>query len=128
MHDHSDHTKLIKDVAQQYADILQESEQAVYIYLEDEAKVCNKNFSDLLGYKSPGEWAKVNTSFPEAFVADESQQELVSTYQKAMETMSGSLVDIVWKKKDGEKVKTKVILVPIEFDGHLFALHFVSQI
>lgn len=121
------HTKeLIKEISDEFSKILNESKQSIYIYLDDSLKVCNKNFSDLLGYESPEEWAAVNTNFPEAFVADGSQEELVTTYQEAMNNMTGAQTSITWKKKDGETVKTKLILVPVSFKGHLFALHFIS--
>lgn len=126
MHNHS-HEGLIEGISDEYGEILKNSEQAVYIYFDDTEKVCNKKFSDLLGYSSPEEWAKVNTNFPDAFVADDSQENLVTNYQNAMENMTATQTEITWKKKNGEKVQTKVILVPVSFNGHLFALHFVSK-
>lgn len=127
MTDHSHHNDLIQSISEQYSEILSGSNQGVYIYLDDEHKVCNKNFSDLLGYKSEEEWAQIDSSFPTAFVADESQETLVSAFQDAMDNMTASTSEIVWKKKDGDTVSTKVILVPVVHDGHLFALHFVSN-
>lgn len=127
MTDHSHHNDLIQSVSEQYSDVLSGSDQGVYIYLDDVHKVCNKNFSDLLGYDSEEEWIKIDTSFPATFVADESQETLVSAFQDAMENMSASANKIVWKKKDGSTVSTKVILVPVVHDDHLFALHFVFK-
>lgn len=126
MTDHPHHDDLIKAISEEYADILSESEQGVYIYLDDVHKVCNSNFSTLLGYESADEWAQIDSSFPDAFVADESQEALVSAFQDAMESMKASVNTIVWKKKEGSTVSTKVILAPIVHNGHLFALHFVS--
>ena len=127
MHNHLHGKEFMDEISKEYSEILQNSKQAVYIYFDDELKVCNKNFSNLLGYQSPEEWAVVKTNFPEAFVAEESQEDLVSAYQNAMEKMTASQQEITWKKKNGEQVKTKVILVPIAFKDHLFALHFVSK-
>lgn len=124
-HDH--HDNLMQSVAKEYGDILENSNRGVYIYLDDTHKVCNKKFATLLGYESADEWAKIDTSFPDAFVADESQEALVSAFQDAMEHMVGSTNSIVWKKKDGTTVNSEVILVPIAHDNHLFALHFVSN-
>ena len=126
MDDHAHGKEFIEEISKEYSEILKSSKQSVYIYFDDELKVCNKNFSDLLDYESPEEWARVKTSFPEAFVAEESQEDLVSAYQNAMEKMTGTQKTITWKKKNGGKVKTKVILVPIAFKDHLFALHFIS--
>lgn len=123
--DNNQHESLIESIAKGYADILEHSKQGVYIYLDDAHKICNKYFAELLGYESPEEWAKVDESFPVAFVATKSQKTLVSSYQDAMENMVGSTNTILWKKKDGTTVNTEVILVPIVYDNHLFALHFV---
>lgn len=124
--DEHHHENLIDEISNEYKDILDNSEQAIYIYLDDDHKVCNEKFASLLGYESSQEWADVKESFPQAFVADESQETLVNTYQEAMEQSKGSKIKISWKKKTGETVDSEVILVPVSHQGHLFALHFVS--
>lgn len=121
------HEGLIESVSKEYQDIFSNSQQGVYIYLDDTHKVCNKKFAALLGYESAEEWAQVEESFPDAFVSEESQEELVGAYQEAMENSVGSAIKVTWKKKFGESVSTDVILVPIAHDGHLLALHFVSE-
>ena len=121
------HNELMQSVAKEYQNILANSEQGIYIYLDDVSKVCNKKFATLLGYESEEEWAKIEESFPEVFVADESQEALVSSFQDAMEKNVGSTNKIVWKKKDGSTINSTVVLVPISHNGHLFALHFVSS-
>jgi len=81
----------------------------------------------MLGYKSADEWAAVNKPFTEAFVEQRSQQRLVSAYQDAMESKTGSHVDVTWTRKAGGFVNTRVILVPISVKGELLALHFISE-
>ena len=105
--------------------ILDTSQQAVYIYLDDIHKVCNGKFASLLGYHSPEEWAKVEDSF-EVFVDRGSQETLASAYHQAMEKLIPANVKVTWKKKSGGTVTTSVVLVPIAFDDHLFALHYIS--
>ena len=126
MNQHQHHEELIGGVFEQLKEIFEKSEQAIYAYLDDKHKVCNQNFASLLGYKSPDEWAKVEDSFPDVLVAEKSQDTLVRTYRNAMEKMVGSTIKVTWKKQSGGTVDTTVILVPIAFQGHLFALHFVS--
>lgn len=120
------HHTLMQSIAKEYQDILAHSEQGMYIYLDDSSKVCNKKFATLLGYSSEDEWAKVDDSFPDVFVAKESQETLISSFQDAMEKNVASTNKIVWKKKDGSTLRSTVILVPISHNGHVFALHFVS--
>ncbi len=56
------HEHLIAEVEELYKPILSKSPQAIYIYLDDEHKTCNKKFSSLLGYKSVKEW--VDNEYP----------------------------------------------------------------
>jgi hypothetical protein len=120
------HPGLIKRVREQFADIFEESDQSIYVYLDDVNKVCNKRFASLLGYSSPSEWAAVKENFPDAFVSSGDRGRLVSAYQSAMNNLVGSTIPIKWKKKGSGEVSTTTILVPIILDGHKMALHFIS--
>ena len=127
MDEHQHHSDLIKTIAGEYKEILANSSQGVYVYLDDVHKVCNPKFAELLGYASPEAWAKVGTNFPDTFVDERSQGALVTAYQEALENLSGSALDVTWKTKNGKTVSTHVILVPVPHRGHLFALHFVTE-
>ena len=105
-HEHH-HEELMAEIAKLYHPMLDDSKQSIYIYLDDNHKVCNKKFASLLGYKSPEEWASSKTSFTDSFVDKSSQNALVTAFQNAMENFSGSHFDVTWKKKDGKSVKTK---------------------
>lgn len=45
MDEHDHHDKLMQEVAEDYQDILENSERGVYIFLDDSNKVCNKKFA-----------------------------------------------------------------------------------
>ncbi len=128
MNDENHLEELIKEISETYKEIISNSDQAIYIYLDDSHKICNEKFSSMLGYDSPQEWADITESFPETFVAGESQETLVDAFQKAITNYIGSKFNVTWKKKSGDTVDTDVILVPIAFEDHLLALHFVSKI
>lgn len=125
MDEHRSHEDLIREIARAYRDILDGSEQGIYIYIDDVHKVCNKRLATLLGYGSAEEWARVDESFPDTFVAEKSQTPLIGAYQNAMEKKMASTTHVTWKKKSGGTVDRTVTLVPIAFNGNLFALHFV---
>jgi len=122
----SSHEVIIKRAREQLAVIFEESDQSVYIFLDDINKACNKRFASLLGYASPSEWAKVKENFPETFVSPKDRQTLVSAYQNAMDHLRGSTISVRWKQKGGKEVSTTTILVPFIVDGHRMALHFIS--
>jgi len=126
-HESSKHLREIIDGARkELSRIFENSEQSVYIYLDDLHKVCNSKFASLLGYSSPEEWAMVKENFPDAFVVKESQRVLIEAYQNAMQRFVGSTNQVIWKTKSGKPVKTTTILVPIVYEGHEMALHFIS--
>ncbi len=125
-HDH--HGELVSGFFNEQKQVFDASSQAMYAFLDDDCRVCNQKFAALLGYSSPEEWFKVDVqgAFPNAFVDPKSQQTLVTAYQNAMDNMEASTVKVTWKKKDGGTVDTTVILVPVAYQGHLFAVHFIS--
>ncbi|HLB72187.1 MAG: PAS domain-containing protein [Candidatus Methanoperedens sp.] len=122
------HEELINGVYEQLKIVLEESKQAIYVYLDDHHMTYNQRFASLLGYKSVEELSKVREPFIEAFVMDKSQEILVHAYRHAMEDKIGSCIEISLKKKTGESINVKIILVPISYMGELLALHFISKI
>ncbi|MEK6894979.1 MAG: hypothetical protein AABX48_00495 [Nanoarchaeota archaeon] len=121
------HEEILHWVSKEFKEILDGSEQAIYIYVCDRHKLCNKRFSSMLGYNSQKEWEMKDEALSD--VKDEDQELLVSAYRKVMENKIGSSINISWKnKKKGNFVKTNVILVPLSYKGELFALHFITKI
>ena len=127
MNDHDDHDDLVRELEGEYRELLDTSSQGIYLFLDDDHKLCNERFASLLDYESPAEWAGVQRSFPDAFVAEESQHTLIAAYQGAMEEGTGSTFAVTWKRRSGGTVDSSVILVPISFGGHILALHFVDE-
>jgi hypothetical protein len=120
------HEQLIKGITELLKPILEKSEQAVYVYLDDTHKACNKKLATLLGYKSAKEWA--DTEAPLADVVEEDQPAVVAAYEKASEKLGASSLDVRVKNVTTDKiVKTSMIVVPMAFEGHIFALHFFSR-
>lgn len=117
---------VLATATQQLRTLFEESGQAIYLFLDDHNKSCNKRFAQLLGYPTPEAWAAVHTSFPTAFVAPASQETLVDAYQAAMNDGVAASVPITWKRKDGKTVDSDVILVPLDVDGTRLALHFIT--
>ncbi|MEK6890610.1 MAG: PAS domain-containing protein [Nanoarchaeota archaeon] len=128
MDHHSDHEDLIKEAYELLKVIFEESPQAIYLYLDDQHKICNENFANLLGYDSSKEWGEVKEPFTSAFVDEESQEELVSSFQNAINDLESDSFEVVWTRKDNSKIKTNVILVPFSIKDHILALHFISEL
>ena len=121
------HEQLVKEITEQMKPILEKSKQAIYIYLDDNHKVCNKKFADLLGYKSPREWADAEA--PLSDVVEEDQQRVIDAYMKASEKMVASAIEVKVKNiKTGNIIKTRMIIAPVGHAGHVFTAHFFNKI
>ena len=121
------HEELVKGITAQLKPIMDKSAQGIYVYLDDTHKACNKKFADLLGYKSAKEWA--DTEAPLADVVEADQERVIAAYEDASERMLASSLDVRFTNiKTNKPVKARVIMVPIAYDGHIFALHFISKI
>jgi len=120
------HEELVKGQNDQLKPILDKSEQPMFIYLDDNHKACNSKFASLLGFKSPQDWARI-MGFLEPHVAEKSRDTLMTAYWDAMNKMKASTIQLTLTKKDGGAVETTMILVPMFFQGHMFAVHFVTS-
>jgi PAS domain-containing protein len=121
------HEELVKGITEQMKSVLTKSGQAIYLYLDDNHKVCNKKFADLLGYKSPKEWADLEA--PLADVVEEDQGKVIKVYMSAFEHLNAGFTEVRMKNtKSGKIVKTKMIVVPIGHAGHIFTAHFFDEI
>ena len=74
MNEQQHHEQLVKGITEQMKPVLEGSGQAIYLYLDDIHKVCNKEFAELLGYESPEEWA--DTDAPLADVVDQTERDV----------------------------------------------------
>ena len=121
------HEELVAGVTEQMKPVLENSSQAIYIYLDDEHKVCNQRFADLLGYKSPEEWA--DTDAPLSDVVEEDQPGVIEAYINASEKMLASSNEVkMMNVKTGRIVKTRMIIAPVSYAGHVFTVHFFNKI
>ncbi len=122
------HDEILKGIKGQCDGLLKHSAQAIYVYLDESHKICNKKFATMLGYASPDAWAKQRGSFIQSYVDGKSQSTLVGAYQTAMNKLAGSALKVTWKTKGGKNVNTTVLLVPMIHEGHAYALHFIEKI
>jgi carbohydrate-binding DOMON domain-containing protein len=130
MNQHSDHADLMSGFIKQQQDILDNSNQGIYVYLDDNCRSCNANFAKMLGYISPSDWINVDVKggFPRTFVDSNSQSTLVGAYQNAMNSSVATNIKVTWKTKSRGTVNTNVIILPIAYQDHLLAMHFVTPV
>ena len=120
------HEELVSAMAAQFKKVFDKSPQAIYLYMDDNHKTCNKNFAALLGYKSVKAWEKIDA--PLADVIESHQQKVIDAYMKASESLQAGSVKVTMKNvSTGEPVKISMIMVPVVYDGHVMTLHFIDK-
>lgn len=120
------HEHLIKEVEAQFKPILSRSPQAIYIYLDDTHKTCNKKFADMLGYKSPKEW--IANQYPVSDVHKKDQKKVISAYMEASRKFKAATLSATLVKRNGKKLNAEVIMVPLSYNNEVFVLHFISKV
>jgi hypothetical protein len=125
--DENHHESLVKGIAKEQKELLEKSEQGIFIYLDDTHKVCNEKFAAMLGYSSTKEWAE--TDAPLANVVEEDQDAVVAAYENTMaKLVASSLAVSVKNVKTKRRIKMQLLLVPIAYAGHLFAIEFFNKV
>jgi hypothetical protein len=121
------HEELVKGLYDQMKPVLEGSEQPIFIYLDDNHKACNQRLASMLGFNSPQEWAE-KQGFLGVHIIEKSRETLSSAYWNAMKKMDASTIQLTWRKKNGTPIESTMILVPMFFQGHMFAVHFVTAV
>lgn len=123
---HDEHHKhLVKELADQLEPVFSNSPQAIYLYLDDEHKICNQKFADMLGYKSIREW--VDNQYPISDVLEKDQEKGIKAYMDASRKLKASTMSATLVKKGGKKIKAEIIFAPITYKGEVFVIHFISE-
>ncbi len=118
------HEHLIREVAEIYEPILSSSSQAIYIYLDDQHKICNQKFADLLGYDSINEWVENETPISDIIPTD--QEAVIEAYGKAVESLESSFISVTAVTKSGSEVDLDIVMVPFTYKNEVFAVHFIT--
>ena len=123
------HEELLDQIRKEFAEILGQSSQGIYIYLDDPHWICNDQLATMLGYASAKElMASAASSFLDSAVASDSQERVVNTYTNAANKKLAAAIPVTWKTKNGGTFKSQVIFVPISYKGTGLSIHFVTGV
>lgn len=126
VNEHQHHEDLIAGIAKQFKPVLDGSPQGIYIYLDDEHKMCNQKFAVMLGYASAKEWNAIDA--PLADVLEEDQAGVVKAYMDASERLIASQTEVRFKNvKTGKVAKARMTMVPVAFKDHTFVVHYFTK-
>jgi len=122
-----DHERIVSEMLEQFKPVFENSPDGVYLYLDDRHKVCNQKMADLFGM-SVDEWAAI-PDFLGGFVVPQDQELVARNFQEHVASLTRpALIRFRAKKKDGTIFTAETEMIPISWDGHPVAYHFVRRV
>lgn len=127
--EHLHHEELVAGIKGQMKTVLDRSEQAIEIYLDDNHKTANLKAAELFGFDTVEEFEKFEGNFLETFVAEKDQQKVMENYHDAFSRkLKATVIEATMRSKDGKEAPVRLIHVPMLFSNHLFAVAFIDLI
>ena len=121
------HVDIMEELAEQYRPILERSPDGVYLWLDEEHKICNERLADLFGY-SVAEWGTA-APFLETFISEQDQDIFSWNYHNRVAALAFPVTfRFRGKRKDGSTFAAETDMIPITWRGHAVAYHFVRQV
>ena len=122
-----DHEHVLSELLEQLMPVFSHSPDGVYLYLDETHKVCNKRMADMFGLTIE-EWRKV-PSFLEEFVAPQDRELFASHYREHVAALKNPVsFRFHGVRKNGEPFLAETEMIPISWNGHPIAYHFVREI
>ena len=123
----SEYETVVRELAEQFRPIMNQSPDGVYLWLDEAHKTCNERLANLFGY-TVEEWCATEP-FLENFVAEEDRKVFSWNYHNRVATLAFPVTfRFRGLRKDGSTFAAETDMVPISYQGHAVAYHFVRQI
>jgi PAS domain S-box-containing protein len=118
---------IIKELAEQFRPVFEQSPDGVYLWLDEAHKVCNERLATMFGY-TVEEWGEAEP-FLDTFVAEEDRAIYSWNYHNRVATLAfPATFRFQGLRKDGPTFPAETDLIPISYKGYAVAYHFVRRI
>ena len=122
-----EHTDVIRELAEQFRPVMEQSPDGVYLWLDEAHKACNERLADLFGYTAD-EWRKAEP-FLENFVAEEDRALYSWNYHNRVAALAFPVTfRFRGLRRDSSTFSAETDMIPISCRGHAVAYHFVRQV
>jgi PAS domain S-box-containing protein len=127
MTSHDDHEEMMMELVEQFAPVMDNSTDGVYIWLDETAKVCSEKLARMFGY-TIAEW-RAKEPFLDSFIAPEDRAVYSWNYHNCVANLAHpATFRFRGIRKDGSTFAAETDMIPISWRGHAIAYHFVRQI
>jgi PAS domain S-box-containing protein len=121
------HVDIMQEIAEQYGPVLENSPDGVYLWLDETSKICNQRLAELFGC-TVAEWCATEP-FLESFVAPEDRETYAWNYQTHVAPLQYPVTfRFRGLRKDGTTFAAETDMIPVSFQGHAVAYHFVRRV
>lgn len=122
-----EHQQVLNDLQKQLTPIFLHSPDGVYLYLDDNHKVCNGKMAEMFGM-TVEEWSRT-PDFLQDFVAPQDREVFAANYQRHVSALTGPVTfRFNAVRKNGETFTAETEMIPITWNGYPVAYHFVREI
>jgi PAS domain S-box-containing protein len=122
-----DHEHVLSELLEQFMPLFSHSPDGVYLYLDENHKVCNTRMAALFGL-TVEEWRRT-PNFLESFVAEQDREMFASNYGEHVAALKNPVsFRFHGIRKNGETFLAETEMIPFSWYGHPIAYHFVREI
>ena len=118
---------IIRELAEQFRPVMEQSPDGVYLWLDETHKVCNERLAKLFGF-TVEQWSATQP-FLDNFVAEEDRRMFSWNYHNRVAALAFPVTfRFRGMRKDGSTFPTETDMIPISYGGEALAYHFVRQV
>ena len=118
---------VIRELAEQFRPVMEQSPDGVYLWLDEAHKACNGRLAGLFGF-TVEEWCSTQP-FLENFVAEEDRGVFSWNYHNRVAALTFPVTfRFRGLRKDGSTFSAETDMIPISYRGHAVAYHFVRRV
>ena len=119
-----DHKRMMADLEAHFKPVLDHSVDGVYLWLDEKHMICNEKFAKMLGY-TVADMRRAGLSL-EQFVAEKDQEMFSKQYHSHIAKLSRPVTFRFHAlKKDGKTFLAETDMIPLTYNNHAIAYHFV---
>ena len=118
---------IIRELAEQFRPVMEQSPDGVYLWLDETHKVCNERLAKLFGF-TVEQWSATQP-FLDNFVAEEDRRMFSWNYHNRVAALAFPVTfRFRGMRKDGSTFPAETDMIPISYGGEVVAYHFVRQV
>jgi PAS domain S-box-containing protein len=121
------HEQVLREMAEQFGPLFERSPVGVYLYVDDHHKICNERMARMHGMTIE-EWQNTPT-FLNDFIVPEDRQMYASNYREHVAALKYPVTfRFRGLRKDGSAFAAETDMIPLYWNGHPVAYHFVREV